>query len=88
MSTYEVSVLRKDQSTAVVQWMELRNPRALWPMVSEIAWNVGEEGGQIRVSDRNGEVVILTGVTSARLGFSPCNEWTSRRPRSLSDRAA
>jgi hypothetical protein len=90
MSTYQVSVLRKDQSIAASEWVELTNSRALWPMVAEIAWNAGESGGQIRVTERGGEVVVLTGVNSARRGFA-CGrggERASRRFPGLAHRAA
>jgi hypothetical protein len=33
-----------------------------------LAWSVGETGGQIKVTDQAGRVVVLVGVNSARRG--------------------
>ena len=46
------------------------------PQVTELAWNIGESGGQIKVTDQTGELVVLVGVNSARRA---CRSGTSSR---------
>ncbi len=46
--------------------MALRDLKAAWPMVTEMAFNVSQSGCRIRVKDEAGAIVILTGVAAAR----------------------
>jgi hypothetical protein len=66
MTTYNFNVLNGDETIAALQSVVLVNSRAIWPKVAELAWSVGEAGGQIRVTDQAGSVVALVGVNSAR----------------------
>ena len=66
MTTYNFNVLNGDETVAAIQSVILGNSRAIWPKVAELAWSVGEAGGQIRVTDQAGSVVVLVGVNSAR----------------------
>src|SRR5271155_5213585 len=66
MTTYTLNVLKGDETIAAFQSVFLVNSRAIWPKVAELAWSVGEAGGQIRVTDQAGSVVVLVGVNSAR----------------------
>jgi hypothetical protein len=66
MNTYNFNVLKRDETVAAIQSFSLGNSRAIWPKVAELAWSVGEVGGQIRVTDQAGSVVVLVGVNSAR----------------------
>ena len=66
MNTYNFNVLNRDETVAAIQSVILGNSRAIWPKVAELAWSVGEAGGQIRVTDQAGSVVVLVGVNSAR----------------------
>ena len=65
MNIYNFNVLNRDETVAAIQSVILGNSRAIWPKVAELAWSVGEAGGQIRVTDRAGSVVVLVGVNSA-----------------------
>ena len=42
----------------------------MWAKLAKLAWSVGENGGQIRVTDQAGKLVVVTGVNSARLVFA------------------
>ena len=66
MTTYNFNVLNGDETVAAIQSVILGNSQAIWPKVAELAWSVGEAGGQIRVTDQAGSVVVLVGVNSAR----------------------
>jgi hypothetical protein len=66
MITYNFNVLNSDETVAAIQSVVLANSRAIWSKVAELAWSVGEAGGQIRVTDQAGSVVVLAGVNSAR----------------------
>jgi hypothetical protein len=66
MVTYNFNVFNSDQSVAAIQSVVLGNPRAVWSKVTELAWNIGESGGQIKVTDQLGRLVVLVGVNSAR----------------------
>jgi hypothetical protein len=83
MTTYRFNVFNRDQTVAAIQSVVLGTPGALWRKVAEIAWNVGESGGQIRVTDQAGQVVVLVGVNSARRACGPFVE-----PSDESTRAA
>lgn len=41
---------------------------AAWPLISAMAWKA-QPGAKIRVLDRDGRIVILTGVAAARSLF-------------------
>ena len=66
MHTYHFNVFNSDRSLAATQSFEISNSQAVWNRVVDLAWRVGESGGQIRVTDQAGELVVLTGVNSAR----------------------
>ncbi len=83
MGSYEVNVLRKDQTVAAYQAIVVSHSRALWPRVAELAWSVGESGGQIRVIDHAGELVILVGVDSARRSFARPSSPVGRKGSAL-----
>lgn len=80
MNTYNFSVLNRDETVAAMQSVVVGNSRAIWPKVAELAWSVGEAGGQIRVTDQAGSVVVLAGVNSARrVSFSNAASGKSSR---------
>jgi hypothetical protein len=66
MFTYRFDVLNRDQTVAANQSVVCSNSLAVWSKVTELAWSVGETGGQIKVTDQAGRVVVLVGVNSAR----------------------
>jgi hypothetical protein len=74
MVTYSFSVFNRDQTVAAIQSVVLGNPRAVWSKVTELAWNIGESGGQIKVTDQAGALVVLVGVNSARRVCGPSGE--------------
>jgi hypothetical protein len=71
MATYNFNVFNRDQTIAAIQSVVLGHPRAVWSKVTELAWNIGETGGQIKVTDQTGELVVLVGVNSARRACRP-----------------
>jgi hypothetical protein len=66
MVTYRFNVFNRDQTIAANQSVAFWNLQAVWPKVTELAWSIGESGGQIKVTDQSGRVVVLVGVNSAR----------------------
>ena len=68
MVTYRFDVFNRDLTVAANQSFVCSNSRKVWPKVTELAWSVGETGGQIKVTDQAGRVVVLVGVNSARRG--------------------
>src|SRR5271170_694111 len=71
MVTYNFNVFNRGHTVAAIQSVVMSNSRAIWPKVAELAWNVGESGGQIRVTDQAGGLVVLVGVNSARRACGP-----------------
>jgi hypothetical protein len=71
MATYHVNVLTKDQTVAASQSLDLGPSQTIWAKLAKLAWSVGEVGGQIRVTDQAGKLVILVGVRSARRALAP-----------------
>ena len=71
MVTYNFNVFNKDHTVAAIQSIAMSNSGAIWPKVAELAWNVGESGGQIRVTDQAGGLVVLVGVNSVRRACGP-----------------
>jgi hypothetical protein len=71
MATYHVNVLTKDHTLAASHALDV-TIHTLWSNLAKLAWSVGEIGGQIRVTDQAGKLVILIGVSSARLVLAPC----------------
>ena len=72
MATYHVNVLTKDQKVTASHPLDVEASQTLWTKLGKLAWSVGEIGGQIRVTDQAGKLVVLMGVNSARLVFAPC----------------
>jgi len=71
MVTYHFNVFNRDQTIAAIQSIVFSNPRAIWTKVTELAWSIGEIGGQIKVTDQAGGLVVLVGVNSARRAGAP-----------------
>ncbi len=71
MATYHVNILTKDHKVAASYPVDVEASQSLWAKLGKLAWNVGERGGQIRVTDQAGKLVVLMGVNSARLVFAP-----------------
>jgi hypothetical protein len=74
MITYRFDVFNRDQTVIANQFVIFSNSRAVWPKVTELAWSIGESGGQIKVTDQAGRVVVLVGVNSARRVGRPSGE--------------
>lgn len=70
MATYHVNVLTKDHKVAASHPLDVEGPHSMWAKLARLAWSVGENGGQIRVTDQAGKLVVVTGVNSARLVFA------------------
>jgi hypothetical protein len=79
MITYRFNVFNRDQTVAANQSVIFSNARAVWPKVTELAWSIGESGGQIKVTDQAGQVVVLVGVNSARRAGGPSGSFESYR---------
>jgi len=79
MVTYRFDVFDRDQTVVASQSVVFSNSRAVWPKVTELAWRVGESGGQIKVTDQAGRVVVLVGVNSARRASGPSAAFESYR---------
>ena len=79
MITYHFHVLNRDQTVATIQSLVCSNSKAVWSKVTELAWNVGEIGGQIKVTDQSGGLVVLVGVNSARRVCGPSSSGESSR---------
>jgi hypothetical protein len=71
MVTYRFDVFDRDQTVASNQSVVVCNSQAVWPKVTELAWSIGKSGGQIKVTDQAGQVVVLVGVNSARRACGP-----------------
>jgi hypothetical protein len=71
MVTYRFEVFDRHQTVAANQSFVFCNARDVWPKVTELAWAIGESGGQIKVTDQAGRLVVLVGVNSARRACGP-----------------
>jgi hypothetical protein len=71
MQRYDFEVLKGDRTIAAERSIMLRNTRAAWPKIAELAKTVHTPGCFIRVKDQSGDTVILIGVASARRSFNP-----------------
>ncbi|HEY1941801.1 MAG TPA: hypothetical protein VGH40_06720 [Roseiarcus sp.] len=71
MATYHVNVLTKDHKVAASHPLDVEASQGMLAKLAKLAWNVGETGGQIRVTDQAGKLVVVMGVNSARLAFAP-----------------
>ena len=67
MEQYDFAVLRGDETIATARTVALPIPSAAWSRVAELARNVDEPGGRIRVTNAAGEVVVLVGIAAARV---------------------
>jgi hypothetical protein len=70
MRFYDFSVLKGDETIAARKSVELPDLKAAWAHVAELARTIDEPGSWIRVTNRDGEVEILAGVTIARSGLA------------------
>lgn len=63
---YDFELLVDGAVVAARRSIYLRDLKAAWPHVSDMATQA-ERGAKIRVVDKDGGIVILTGVTAARI---------------------
>ena len=63
---YVFAVLRCDGTIADAWSIALLDPSAMWTRVAELAGNIDEPGGLIRVTNEAGGVLILVGIALAR----------------------
>lgn len=66
MKYYDFEVLSGDKVLSARRSVAMRDLKAAWPMVTEMAFSVSQSGCRIRVKDEAGAIVILTGVAAAR----------------------
>jgi hypothetical protein len=66
MQRYDFTVLKKDETVTATQSLALPDLRAAWRRVAEMATAFDEPGTRIRVTNPDGEVEILAGVSIAR----------------------
>jgi len=66
MQHYDFAVLKDDETIAARKSIALPDLKAAWSHVTELAKTVGVPGSRIRVTNVDGEVEILAGVTIAR----------------------
>jgi len=81
MLIYNFNVFKMDHTVAAIQSVAMSNSRAIWPKIAELARNVGESGGQIRVTDQAGGLIVLVGVNSARRACGPSGSPTGESSR-------
>jgi hypothetical protein len=70
MERYNLELLQ-DGNVAAARFVDLENPKALWPRLCEFAQRGLAPGSHIRVTDADGGIVIFVGVASARRHFAP-----------------
>jgi hypothetical protein len=63
---YDFEVLQGDRVVSARRSVALRDLKAAWPTIAEMALATKEAGCRIRVTDETGAIVILTGVAAAR----------------------
>ncbi len=63
---YDFELLIDDSTTAARRSIYLPDLKAAWPHVASMAAGA-ERGARIRVLDKDGRIVILTGVAAARM---------------------
>lgn len=66
MEHYDFAVLKGDKTIATQKSIALPDSRAAWPQVVELAKKHDEPGCRIRVTNKDGDVVILVGIAAAR----------------------
>ena len=66
MEHYDFEILKGDETIVATRSVELRDPRAAWPRIAELAKKIDEPGCRIRVTNDAHEMVILIGVAAAR----------------------
>ena len=71
MECYDFEVIKDDQTIVAERSVRLRNTKATWPRIAELANAVDTPGCFIRVKDQFGETVIQVGVASARRYLYP-----------------
>jgi hypothetical protein len=69
MHHYDFAVLKDDETIAALKSLALPDLKAAWSQVTELAKTIEEPGSRIRVTNRDGEVEILAGVSIARGDF-------------------
>jgi hypothetical protein len=70
MQHYDFAVLKDDETIAALKSIALPDLKAAWSHVAELAKTIREPGCRIRVTNRDGEVEILAGVSIARDDFA------------------
>jgi hypothetical protein len=63
---YDFELLVEEATTAARRSIYLPDLKAAWPHIADMAAGA-QRGARIRVLDRHGRIVILTGVASARI---------------------
>ena len=71
METYVFKLLGDDETVLDVRSVALRDLRAVWSAIAELAQQKDITGGRIVVTNRLGEVLILVGVATARSCTAP-----------------
>ncbi len=71
MKLYDFEVLNGDRAISARRSVAMRDPKAAWAVIAEMALATDEAGCRIRVTDETGAIVILTGVASARRHAEP-----------------
>jgi hypothetical protein len=66
MEYYDFVILKGDEIIETTKCVALRNSRAAWPRIAELARNVDVPGCRIRVTDQFGRIVIFIGVAAVR----------------------
>jgi hypothetical protein len=66
MERYDFSIVKGEDTIAALPSVQLPDPRAAWPHIIALAQKVGEPGSHIRVTNEDGDIVILTGINSIR----------------------
>lgn len=66
MENYVFKLLRDDGTILDVRSAALRDLRAVWSTIAELARQKDMTGGRIIVSNSSGEVLVLVGAATAR----------------------
>jgi hypothetical protein len=65
MQHYDFAVLKDDETITALKSIELPDLKAAWSHVTELARTIGEPGSRIRVTNPEGDIEILAGVSIA-----------------------
>ena len=65
---YDIELLMDGAVIGSRRSVVLPDLTAAWPLISALAWKA-QHGAKIRVLDKEGRIVILTGVAAARSLF-------------------